>query len=70
MLDTVGPLSMLPVLLAALGAIFTAAGVGDVISGLVSGVIPQGNAVVGVVVYASAWRSSRWSWATPTAPSR
>ena len=52
MLDTVGPLSMLPVLLAALGAIFTAAGVGDVISGLVSGVIPQGNAVVGVVVYA------------------
>ena len=52
MLDTVGPLSMLPVLLAALGAIFTAAGVGDVISGLVSGVIPQGNAVVGVIVYA------------------
>ncbi|OUO34571.1 DUF979 domain-containing protein [Olsenella sp. An290] len=52
MLDTVGPLSMLPVLLAALGSIFTAAGVGEVISGLVSGVIPEGNATVGIIVYA------------------
>ena len=52
MLDTVGPLSMLPVLLAALGSIFTAAGVGEVISGLVSGIIPQGNLAVGIIVYA------------------
>ena len=52
MLDTVGPLSMLPILLAALGSIFTAAGVGDVLSELVSGIIPQGNAVVGIVIYA------------------
>lgn len=52
MLDAVGPLSMLPILLAALGSIFTAAGVGDVISHIVSGVIPQGNLVVGIVVYA------------------
>lgn len=52
MLDTVGPLSMLPVLLAALGSIFTAAGVGTVISNLVSGVIPEGNVVVGIIVYA------------------
>ena len=52
MLDVVGPLSMLPTLLAGLGAVFTAAGVGDVISQLVSGVIPEGNAVVGVIVYA------------------
>lgn len=52
MLDTVGPLSMLPTLLAGLGAVFTAAGVGDVISQLVSGVIPEGNAAVGVIVYA------------------
>lgn len=52
MLDTVGPLSMLPILLAALGSIFTAAGVGDVISHIVSGVIPQGNLVVGIIVYA------------------
>ena len=52
MLDAVGPLSMLPILLAALGSIFTAAGVGDVISHIVSGVIPQDNVVVGLVVYA------------------
>lgn len=52
MLDVVGPLSMLPTLLAGLGAVFTAAGVGDVISSLVSGIIPAGNAVVGVIVYA------------------
>lgn len=52
MLDVVGPLSMLPTLLAGLGAVFTAAGVGDVISTLVSGVIPEGNAVVGIIVYA------------------
>ena len=52
MLDTVGPLSMLPTLLAGLGAVFTAAGVGDVISQLVSGIIPDGNVVVGIIVYA------------------
>ena len=52
MLDVVGPLSMLPTLLAGLGAVFTAAGVGDVISQLVSGIIPSGNAIVGVIVYA------------------
>ena len=52
MLDIVGPVSMLPTLLAALGAIFTAGGVGTVIAQLVSGVIPEGNAVVGIVVYA------------------
>ena len=52
MLDTVGPLSMLPTLLAGLGAVFTAAGVGDVISQLVSGIIPDGNVVMGIIVYA------------------
>lgn len=52
MLDAVGPLSLLPILLAGLGAVFTAAGVGEVISGLVSSVIPEGNLVVGIVVYA------------------
>ena len=52
MLDTVGPLSMLPTLLAGLGAVFTAAGVGDVISQLVSGIIPDGNVVAGIIVYA------------------
>ena len=52
MLDTVGPLSMLPTLLAGLGAVFTAAGVGDVISQIVSGIIPDGNVIVGIIVYA------------------
>ncbi|WP_180965836.1 5-oxoproline transporter, DUF979 family subunit [Enorma phocaeensis] len=52
MLDAGGPLSLLPILLAGLGAVFTAAGVGEVISGMVSSVIPEGNMVVGIIVYA------------------
>lgn len=52
MLGTVGPLSMLPMLLASLGAIFTAAGVGDVISSIVGNVVPEGNVNLGIVVYA------------------
>lgn len=51
MMDVVGPLSMLPTLLAALGAVFTAAGVGDVIAQLVSNVIPAGNVTIGIIVY-------------------
>ena len=39
-------------LLAALGAVFTAAGVGDVISSLVSNIIPVGNVTIGIIVYA------------------
>ena len=52
MLSTVGPLSMLPMLLACLGSVFTAAGVGAVISDLVSHIIPEGNVNAGIVVYA------------------
>ena len=52
MLSTVGPLSMLPMLLACLGTVFTKAGVGDVISDLVSHIIPEGNVNAGIVVYA------------------
>lgn len=52
MLDIVGPLSMLPTLLAALGAVFTTAGVGDVISSIVSNIIPEGNVAIGIIVYA------------------
>ncbi len=52
MMDVVGPLSMLPMLLSALGAIFTVACVGDVISGLVSNIIPAGNITIGIIVYA------------------
>lgn len=52
MLSTVGPLSMLPMLLACLGAVFTAAGVGDVVASLVERIIPAGNVNVGIIVYA------------------
>lgn len=51
LLSTVGPLSILPMLLAALGAIFTAAGVGEVIAGYVEKIIPAGNVNVGIIVY-------------------
>ena len=52
MLDVIGPLCMLPMLLASLGAVFTAAGVGQVIAELVAPIIPQGNMTVGIIVYA------------------
>lgn len=52
MLSTVGPLSMLPMLLACLGAVFTAAGVGDVVASLVERIIPAGNVNIGIIVYA------------------
>ena len=52
LLSIVGPLCMLPMLLASLGAIFTAAGVGSVIAALVGHVVPQGNVDAGIVVYA------------------
>ena len=52
LLSTVGPLSMLPMLLASLGGVFTAAGVGEVISEIVGNVIPKGNVNVGIIVFA------------------
>jgi len=51
-LSMVGPLCMLPMLLASLGAIFTAAGVGDVIAHFVGNIIPYGNVPIGIIVYA------------------
>jgi len=51
-LSMVGPLCMLPQLLASLGAIFTAAGVGDIIAGVVGKIIPEGNVNVGIIVFA------------------
>ena len=52
LISTVGPLSMLPMLLASLGAVFTAAGVGDVVAGIVGKIIPEGNVNVGIAVFA------------------
>ncbi len=51
MFQSVGVFSILPLLLASLGALFTAAGVGDTISNIISNVIPEGNALVGVIAY-------------------
>lgn len=51
MVQQVGTTGILPQLLAALGVIFTEAGVGDVISGAISSVIPEGNRLAGVVAY-------------------
>ncbi|MFV0557498.1 MAG: DUF979 domain-containing protein [Enterococcus sp.] len=52
MLGTVGPLCMLPMLLASLGAVFTSAGVGELISEVVEKVVPVGNVNLGIIVYA------------------
>lgn len=51
MFQSVGATAILPQLLAALGALFTAAGVGDIISNIISNVIPEGNILVGITAY-------------------
>ncbi|XJS10738.1 DUF979 domain-containing protein [Aerococcaceae bacterium WGS1372] len=51
MLQQVSTTGILPQLLGSLGAVFTAAGVGDVVSNLVSGVIPEQSRFWGVLVY-------------------
>lgn len=51
LLDNVGPVGLLPQVLSALGALFTAAGVGDVIARGVSLVIPENNRLIAVAVY-------------------
>ncbi|MGL5087496.1 MAG: DUF979 domain-containing protein, partial [Clostridium sp.] len=51
MLQSIGSTAILPQLLAALGALFTAAGVGEVISGIISNVVPEGNILFGVTAY-------------------
>ena len=52
MYQSVGSFAILPQLLASLGVLFTAAGVGDKIASIISNVIPAGNAFVGVATYA------------------
>ncbi|RHV32192.1 DUF979 domain-containing protein [Ruminococcus sp. OM05-10BH] len=51
-LSMMGPLCMLPQLLGALGGIFTAAGVGEVIAGIVENVVPKGNVNLGIIIFA------------------
>ena len=54
LLHQMGPTSMLPQLLVALGALFTQAGVGEVISKYISGVVPADNRFFAVIVGALA----------------
>lgn len=51
LMDNVGPVSILPQVLAALGSLFTAAGVGDVIAKGVGAVVPDGNLFIATAVY-------------------
>lgn len=52
LIDAVGWAAILPLLLATLGSVFAAAGVGDAIAALVQAVIPVDNRFVVVVAYA------------------
>lgn len=51
MIQQVGTTSILPQLLAALGTIFVAAGVGDIVAELVGRIFPAGNILLGVTAY-------------------
>ena len=51
MIQAMGTSGILPQLLAALGAIFTIAGVGDVISKMIGGFVPEGHRLAGVIAY-------------------
>ena len=51
LMDNVGPIGILPQLLSALGALFTAAGVGTVISNGVSAIIPENSRFIACLVY-------------------
>ena len=53
LIDSIGWAAILPQMLAALGAVFALAGVGDIIGGLASGVIPEGSVFLTVVVFAA-----------------
>lgn len=51
MVRQVGIAGILPQLLAALGVVFTEAGVGDAVSDIISLVVPEGNILAGVIAY-------------------
>jgi uncharacterized membrane protein len=52
LMDSIGWAAILPQMLAALGAIFAAAGIGEIIGGIAGAAIPQGSVFLAVVVYA------------------
>jgi uncharacterized membrane protein len=51
LMDSVGWAAILPQMLASLGAIFTLSGVGQVVGGLIGGMIPHGSLAGAVIVY-------------------
>jgi uncharacterized membrane protein len=51
LLDTLGWAALLPQLLAGLGAVFAATGVGDIVSSLIGQVIPTGSILACVLAY-------------------
>jgi uncharacterized membrane protein len=51
LMDTVGWAALLPQLLASLGAVFAAGGVGEAIGQIAGGVIPEGSRIAAVVAY-------------------
>lgn len=52
LLDSIGWAAILPQMLAALGAVFALAGVGEIIGGIAGGIIPEGSVFLTVVVFA------------------
>ena len=53
LLDSIGWAAILPQMLAALGAVFALAGVGEIIGGIAGGIIPEGSVFLTVVVFAA-----------------
>jgi uncharacterized membrane protein len=52
LMDSIGWAGILPQMLASLGAVFAAAGVGDIIGGVAGAIIPSGSVFLAVVLYA------------------
>jgi uncharacterized membrane protein len=52
LIDSIGWAAILPQMLAALGAVFALAGVGDIIGGIAGQVIPDGSVLLTVILYA------------------
>ena len=52
LIDAIGWAAVLPQMLAALGVLFAAAGIGTIIGGLFGSIIPDGNLLVAVIVFA------------------
>ena len=52
LMDSIGWAAILPQMLAALGAVFAAAGVGDIIGGVAGEIIPSGSVFLAVLLYA------------------